>query len=222
MNNIIIKQDVNIPDKFTVILNKHNKLYTTTIDDNLNTKLNTYVEIWSPFIKDKWNLSYTNRFFRTTQNMNGGIYHHKYFNDYNNLYKNEQFIVKTAYELLEETGFKCNPNEGIIMIDIFHMDSDEPVDSKYAITCDNDIDQHNEYNTCVFYVRKDHYVKGDLDVYSEPPATILPSIFGQGEKIVIPTKTNFSILRDGELQYQIQPHSGHGVEHILTICFVKV
>ena len=183
--------------------------------------LNKYVENVSGNIQSKWNSSYMNSILGTQQDMNAGVYNTIEFNKDNELYKDEKYIVILAYNLMLEAGFSVSMDAGLIHIDIFHVDSEVPVDSQYAVSCDNDITNTDEYASCVFYVRKDHYVNGDLDIYTEPPAGILPSIFGYGEKFIIPTINNLVILRDGELYYQMQPHSGHGVEHIISVHFVK-
>jgi hypothetical protein len=221
MNNIILQKNANISDKFKIILNNENRLYTTMLPDEIVNILNKYVENISPNIQSKWNSSYANSILGTRQDMNAGIYYTKEFNKDNELYKDEKYIVTLVYNLLLEAGFSVSMEAGLIHIDIFHVDSEVPVCTHYSVACDNDIDNTNEYATCVFYVRKDHYVNGDLDIYTEPPAAILPSIFGLGEKFVIPTINNLVILRDGELYYQIQPHTGHGVEHIISVHLVK-
>jgi hypothetical protein len=200
---------------FTTVINNDTKLIITTIPDNINTKLDKYVENMYDSIYTEWYGTFFNCIFRIHPNMNAGIYSGILFDENILLHDDEKFIVNTAYELLTSAGFNVNPNKGYIHLDIFHIDTTIPTDTNYIVSCDNHI-SYNNYESCVFYTRKDQHIEGDLNVYSERPG-----IFDEGKYFVLQTKPNLCILRSGELYYQMQPHSGIGNEHVLSVHFCK-
>ena len=209
--------------QFISIINNETKLITTTIPDDINTKVDNYVEhMYDPIYK-QWNDTFINQIFKIqSPNMNSGIYGGIFFDEDVILPDDVNFIINTAYELLTSAGFNVNPNKGYIHIDIFNMDTPNPIDTNYEVSCDNRIG-HNNYESCVFYTRKDQSVKGDLDVYLIPPFELCPCpcISDKGQYFVLGTKSNLVILRSGNLYYQMQPHTGNGKEHILSVHFVK-
>ena len=79
---------------------------------------------------------------------------------------------------------------------------------------DNEIYQDRRFQTCVFYVRKDEGVYGDLGVYQN-----LPVFFGDGDKTIIPIKSGRAMLRSGSLETRLEPHSGVGKLYILSVHF---
>jgi len=207
--------------QFTSIINNESKLIITTVPDDINTKVDNYVEYMYDSIYKQWYDTFINRIFIIpSPNMNAGIYGGIFFDENEILSDDLKFIINTAYELLTSAGFNVNPNKGYIHIDIFNIDTPNPTDTNYEVSCDNRIG-YNNYESCVFYTRKDQNVEGDLDVYLIPPIDSCPCIFDKGKYFVLGTKSNLVILRSGNLCYQIQPHNGLGKEHILSVHFVK-
>ena len=109
-------------------------------------------------------------------------------------------IVTQAYNILMGNGFCVKKDKGVVMIDIFEIDTKVPVETHYQVASDNMITGET-YETCVFYTRKDRGVKGDLEVYIESP-----SFFSAGKsffrkatlrskKFVIPIVSSMILLR---------------------------
>jgi hypothetical protein len=142
--------------------------------------------------------------------MNEGIYDGNLFYEDSQLSEEKQYIIDLAYELLVEAGFNVNKNEEYFNIDIFNMNTSKVVNNNYAqYCCDDDISRLSEYNSCVFYTQKDKGVKGDLDIYMDDKIQSLP------------TSTGLVIVRSGNQIYDIQPKTGEGKEHIITVCFSR-
>ena len=202
--------------QFTTVIKNDMKLIITTIPDDINAKMNEYVEKNLPSIQEKWENTVINRILGTQPNMNAGIYSHTFFDNstFDKLSKDTTIIIFKAYELLTTAGFNVKPNEGLINIDIFNIDTTTPTDTNYVVSCD-------KYESCIFYIRKDEYVKGNMDIYLEPPSYFLPSVFGMGKYMTLPTKSNLAILRSGNLYYKMQPRIGFGKEYIISVHLAK-
>jgi len=198
----------------TLVNDTDGRLMVSDTKIDLNYKAEQLIAELEPSIKHKW----TNHFFSSWYNINKGI-HQSFFFNKNNL---ELFplewkeIVKESYQLLTEQGFIVLQDEGLINVDIFDMSSDIPVDTNYTISSSNQI-ADTSYETCVFYVRKDNTVKGDLEVYQN-----VPVFFGDGDKTIVPTKSGITILRSGTVHVRPEPHSGFGKEYILSVHFSKI
>ena len=200
---------------YTNIINtKKMKLITTTISNDIINIMNRYVEKITPSIYDEWKYSIWNRLFGYEPDMNMGIYKSIPFNKYSVLPSELNFIKNIAYDLLVNAGFKISHNEGMISIDIFDMDTENKTPTHYKIACDNDISNYMYFETCVFYTRKDMNVIGDLDYYECPP-----TLFTNVVPNVIETKSNMVVLRNGDMHYKIQDHSGNGKENIISVHF---
>ena len=189
------------------------KLITTTIPDDINNKMNRYVESITPTIYDEWCDSIWNRLFGSKPDMNMGIYKSIPFNKNSVLSSELNFIKNIAYNLLIQAGFKISYEEGMIHIDIFNMETENKTPTHYTIACDNDISDMY-FESCVFYTRKDMNVIGDLDYYMVPP-----TLFTNVAPNVLTTKSNLAVLRNGDMHYKIQDHSEYGKENIISVHF---
>lgn len=196
-----------------IINNNKMKLITTTIPDDVNNIINRYIENTKPKIYDEWKNSIWNRLFGSKPDMNRGIYKSIPFNKTTIMSSELNYIRNIAYDLLINTGFKISYDEGIIHIDIFDMETENRTPTRYMIGCDNDISDMY-FESCVFYTRKDMNVIGDLDYYMVPP-----TLFTNVDPDILKTKSNMVVLRNGDLHYRIQDHSGYGKENIISVHF---
>ena len=191
------------------------KCIISSIDDEINNKLNNYVNSITPLIQSDSENSWLNYVFGL-HNMNEGINYNILFDKSTLLSENQKFIINTAYDLLVENGFNVDKNNGLLNIDIYHIDSAKPVSTKYGSYCnDNDI-SNVEYDTCVFYTQKDKGVNGDLIIH-----TTKPKLLSKDTTQIIKTKSNMVILRNGDCYYDFEPHNGLGKEHIISVHFEK-
>ena len=201
----------------TTVIDDEDKLIVGIVSNGINTAVDTYIQKRETKIKEEWETSFSYRIFGSKVDMNAGIYETIYFNEKRVTVDPElSFIVTEAYNILTKAGFRVERNQGIITIDIFDIDSNLEVKSHYAVACDNMISSV-DYHTCAFYTRKDDHVKGDLEIHAELPAYFLPVLFGKGKQIIIPTKQNMVVLRNGALYYKHEAHSGFGKKHILSV-----
>lgn len=190
-----------------------NKLLVGSIPDILNDRIESYLDEVVPKIINENKNSLWSKFFGL--NMNKGIKESFFFDqEYLSSHPNIKAIVTHAYNFLSDNHFDVSPHSGLINIDIYEVDTNIPVNTNYIDGArDNDISM-DDYNSCIFYARKDDTVKGDLEIYTGDPGW-----FDDGNKIVLPTINKMMLLRGGDVPYNYQPHSGKGVEIILSIHF---
>ena len=185
-----------------------NKLLIASTPDSLNKGISDALDDMIPSFIAKANDSLWHRIFGTSINLNEGLCKVVTLNDkYMTAHPEMAPILDQAYHYLTTNGFKVDPRKyGYIVYDYYDVDTDFPVESKYADQiCDNNIDD-GDYHSCTFVVHKDE-VKGNHEIYTENPG-----FFYEGKTFVLPIASKMTILRTGSLVYNIQPHIGKGKE----------
>jgi len=175
---------------FKTVFDNQYKLVVGSAQEDLNTQVDNYIQKQIPLMKSEWIESDWFSLFGRTINMNEGIYKTIPVDELTLASSSSLFsIVQRAYDLLTVNGFLVKQDKGLVTIDVFEIDTKIPVETHYEIASDNMISGES-YETCVFYTRKDAGVKGDLEVYVEPP-----SFFTSGKNFVIPITSGMVLLR---------------------------
>ena len=198
--------------EFTSIIPQ--KLLINSTPDSLHKEISDVLDVMIPSLISNANESLWHRIFGTSINLNEGLSHLAILdNEYIAAHPEMAPILHRAYRHLIAHGFDVDPRmNGYILYDYYDVNSDVPVETKYADQiCDNDIDRHGDYYSCTFVVQKDETVKGDYEIYTENPG-----IFYEGKKFVLPITSKTTMLRSGSLLYNVQPHSGNGKEMSIT------
>ena len=202
---------------FKTIFDNEYKLIVGTAPEDLNKEVDNYVERQISSMKSEWITSDWFGLFGRTIDMNEGIYKMIYLDEVLLATSSSlSSIVTQAYNILTRNGFCVKKDKGVVMIDIFEIDTKVPVETHYQVASDNMITGET-YETCVFYTRKDDGVKGDLEVYVESP-----SFFSAGKKFVVPIISSMILLRSGTLEYKLEDHIGVGKQHILSVHLEKL
>jgi hypothetical protein len=202
---------------FKTIFDNEYKLIVGTAPEDLNTEVDNYIERQLPSIKSEWITGDWFGLFGRTIDMNEGIYKMIHLDELLLATSTSlSSVVNHAYNILTRNGFCVKRDKGVVMIDIFEIDTRVPVETHYQVASDNMITGET-YETCVFYTRKDGNVKGDLEVYIESP-----SFFSAGKKFVIPIVSGMILLRSGTLEYKLEDHIGVGKQHILSVHLEKL
>ena len=202
---------------FKTIFDNEYKLIVGTAPEDLNKEVDNYVERQISSMKSEWITSDWFGLFGRTIDMNEGIYKMIYLDEVLLATSSSlSSIVTQAYNILTRNGFCVKKDKGVVMIDIFEIDTKVPVETHYQVASDNMITGET-YETCVFYTRKDDGVKGDLEVYVESP-----SFFSAGKKFIIPIISSMILLRSGTLEYKLEDHIGAGKQHILSVHLEKL
>lgn len=202
---------------FKTIFDNEYKLIVGTAPEDLNTEVDNYIERQLPSIKSEWITGDWFSLFGRTIDMNEGIYKMIHLDELILATSTSlSSVVNHAYNILKRNGFCVKQDKGVVMIDIFEIDTRVPVETHYQVASDNMITGET-YETCVFYTRKDSNVKGDLEVYVESP-----SFFSAGKKFVIPIVSSMILLRSGTLEYKLEDHIGVGKQHILSVHLEKL
>ena len=202
---------------FKTIFDNEYKLIVGKATEDLNTEVEKYIERQLPSIKSEWITSDWFGLFGRTIDMNEGIYKMIHLDEVLLATSSSlSSIVTQAYNILTRNGFCVKKDKGVVMIDIFEIDTKVPVETHYQVASDNMITGET-YETCVFYTRKDDGVKGDLEVYVESP-----SFFSAGKKFVVPIISSMILLRSGTLEYKLEDHMGVGKQHILSVHLEKL
>jgi hypothetical protein len=189
------------------------KLLITSTPDSLHKEISDVLDGMIPSLISNANESLWHRIFGTSINLNEGLSHLATLdNEYIAAHPEMAPILHQAYCYLTAHGFDVDPRmDGYILYDYYDVNSDVPVETKYADQiCDNDIDR-GDYHSCTFVVQKDETVKGDYEIYTENPG-----MFYEGKKFVLPITSKTTMLRSGSLLYNVQPHSGKGKEMSIT------
>ena len=202
---------------FKTIFDNEYKLIVGTAPEDLNTEVDNYIERQISSMKTEWITSDWFGLFGRTIDMNEGIYKMIHLDEVLLATSSSlSSIVTQAYNILTRNGFCVKKDKGVVMIDIFEIDTKVPVETHYQVASDNMITGET-YETCVFYTRKDDSVKGDLEVYVESP-----SFFSAGKKFVVPIISSMILLRSGTLEYKLEDHIGVGKQHILSVHLEKL
>jgi len=202
---------------FKTVFDNQYKLLVGRTQEDLNTEVDNYIERQIPSIKTEWTTGMWFRLFGTTVNMNEGIYKMIPLDEVTLATSSSLLsIVSQAYDILSQNGFYVKRDKGMVTIDAFEMDTKIPVETHYQVASDNMLTGES-YETCVFYTRKDDGIKGDLEVYVEPP-----SFFSSGKNFVIPITSSMILLRSGTLEYKLEDHIGVGKQHILSVHLEKL
>jgi len=175
---------------FKTVFDNQYKLVVGSAQEDLNKQVDNFIEKQIPLMKSEWIDSDWFSLFGRTINMNEGIYKTIPVDELTLASSSSLFsIVQRAYDLLTVNGFLVKQDKGLVTIDVFEIDTKIPVETHYEIASDNMLTGES-YETCVFYTRKDARVKGDLEVYVEPP-----SFFTSGKNFVIPITSGMVLLR---------------------------
>lgn len=196
-----------------------NRLMVGTTPVELNEKLQTLMNNdFQMMIKQEVENSCYTQLFDLTVDMNEGVGHTFSFDrDYLSQHPEYDSIVGMAYQYLTENNFRVKRYDGMFSIDIYDIDTTVPVDTHYSSECSDNTICDVDVHSCVFYVRKDEGVKGDMKIYRDQPSGFFS--FEERQKFTLPTKEGMMMLRTGSLTYDFDPHLGKGKELILSIHF---
>jgi hypothetical protein len=198
----------------TIFSNDINSLIITKIPDTINKRINSCIENQEKEIYNEWKNSFWNTIFNTIPDMNSGIYKSIFFDENTKLDSELEYIKDCAYILLKDCGFNIIKDCGMFHFDIFDMNTLKKTQPHYIVSTDN---YKSNYNvcSCMFYTRKDSNVDGDFEYYENEPSIFTYKFM----KKKIATESCMAILRNGELYYKIEDHSGYGKEYIISVHF---